>query len=127
MGFAGRDGLELAEAVLQAGEHHLLLVQRPQTVPTPRADLVTTGEPGKDDVLFAARLVRHVGAQATLMSVLDHGLPIRPCRSELSGFWPEACGPWKSSAFQLKQSCASAPSPRLLLRNLPRAGTICSP
>jgi ABC-type Fe3+/spermidine/putrescine transport system ATPase subunit len=74
MGFSGRDDLELAEQVLQAGEHHLLLVQRPHTVPSNALICVTTGEPGKDDVLFAARLVRHMGAQATLMSVLDdHG------------------------------------------------------
>jgi nucleotide-binding universal stress UspA family protein len=31
---------------------------------------VTGGEPGKEDVLFAGRLLRHLGAQATLMSVV---------------------------------------------------------
>jgi len=31
---------------------------------------VATGEPGKDDVQFTARLVRHLGAEATLLSVL---------------------------------------------------------
>jgi nucleotide-binding universal stress UspA family protein len=31
---------------------------------------VANGEPGKDDVQFTARLVRHLGAEATLLSVL---------------------------------------------------------
>ena len=59
--------------MLQAGDHHLLLVSRPQDVPTRSLICVTTGEPGKDDVLFAGRLVRHVGAEATLMSILENG------------------------------------------------------
>jgi sulfate transport system ATP-binding protein len=70
MGFTPSDGLELAESILQAGEHNLLLVPRAQDVPMRALIAVTTGEPGKDDVLFAGRLVRHVGAQATLLSVL---------------------------------------------------------
>lgn len=32
---------------------------------------MTTGEPGKDDILFAGRLVRHAGAHATLLSVVE--------------------------------------------------------
>jgi sulfate transport system ATP-binding protein len=63
-------GFELAEQILQSGEHHLLLV--PHAVPKLERVLVcvAAGEPGKDDVLFTARLVRHLGAQATLLSVL---------------------------------------------------------
>jgi nucleotide-binding universal stress UspA family protein len=36
---------------------------------------VAVGEPGKDDVQFAARLVRHIRASATILTVLagDHG------------------------------------------------------
>jgi nucleotide-binding universal stress UspA family protein len=71
IGFNKADGLEVAEGIMQAGEHNLLLVSRPQEVPTRALIAVTTGEPGKDDILFAGRLVRHVGAQATLMSVLE--------------------------------------------------------
>jgi nucleotide-binding universal stress UspA family protein len=56
---------------LQVGEHNLLLVPRAQEVPTRALIAATTGEPGKDDVLFAGRLVRHVGARATLISVLE--------------------------------------------------------
>jgi sulfate transport system ATP-binding protein len=46
---------------------------------------VTSGEPGKDDVLFAGRLVRHVGAEATLLSVLpqdDNHLALTQSRTE---------------------------------------------
>jgi nucleotide-binding universal stress UspA family protein len=71
IGFNKANGLEVAESILQAGEHNLLLVARPQEVPTRALIAVTTGEPGKDDILFAGRLVRHVGAQATLLSVLE--------------------------------------------------------
>lgn len=71
MGFNKTKGLDLAEDILQVGAHNLLLVPRPQETPRRALIAVTTGEPGKDDILFAGRLVRHVGAQATLLSVLD--------------------------------------------------------
>jgi sulfate transport system ATP-binding protein len=66
-------GFELAEQILQSGEHHLLMV--PQAPPKLERVLVcvAAGEPGKDDVLFTARLVRHLGADATLLSVLPRG------------------------------------------------------
>jgi sulfate transport system ATP-binding protein len=60
----------LAENMLQVGEHHLLLVPCAQQAPGQALICVASGEPGKDDVLFAGRLVRHLGAAATLMSVL---------------------------------------------------------
>ncbi len=65
-----KDDLETAQLILQAGEHHLLMVRRPG--PSPRQVLICTavGEPGKEDVQFAARLVRHLGATGTLVSVL---------------------------------------------------------
>lgn len=74
MGFNKTEGLDLAEEILQVGKHNLLLVPHAQEGNTHRAALiaVTTGEPGKDDILFAGRLVRHVGAQATLLSVLEN-------------------------------------------------------
>ncbi len=73
MSFDPAGGLDLAESILQAGEHNVLLVSRPQEVPTHALIAATTSEPGKDDVLFAGRLVRHVGARATLVSVLEDG------------------------------------------------------
>jgi sulfate/thiosulfate transport system ATP-binding protein len=71
MGFNKADSLELAESILQTGEHNLMLVPRAQDAPARALIAVTTGEPGKDDILFAGRLVRHVGASATLMSVVE--------------------------------------------------------
>ncbi len=71
LGFGQPHSLELAESLLQCGEHHLLLTPRAQDAPTHALIAVTTGEPGKDDILFAGRLVRHAGASATLMSVVE--------------------------------------------------------
>lgn len=69
-GFHFQEDLGLAEAILQSGEHNLLLVPAPQAVPTHALLSVTAGEPAKDDVFFAGRLVYHLGAEATLATVL---------------------------------------------------------
>jgi sulfate/thiosulfate transport system ATP-binding protein len=69
-GFRNQEDLGLAEAILQAGDHNLLLVPAPQVVPTHALISVTAGEPAKDDVFFAGRLVYHLGADATLATVL---------------------------------------------------------
>jgi sulfate transport system ATP-binding protein len=85
LGFQRQESVELAEQILQSGEHHLLLVSQPQPAPTRALICVTSGEPGKDDVLFAGRLVRHVGAEATLLSVLpqeEAGQPLARSRAE---------------------------------------------
>lgn len=70
MGFNAQEDIATAEGILRTGEHHLLLVPAPQPTPSRALICVTSGEPGKDDVLFAGRLVRHLGAEATLLSVL---------------------------------------------------------
>ena len=70
LGFGHLEDLQLAEQILEVGEHHLLLVPRPQPAPGKALICVASGEPGKDDVLFAGRLVRHLSAEATLLSVL---------------------------------------------------------
>jgi sulfate/thiosulfate transport system ATP-binding protein len=69
LGFGYQEDTRLAEQILEVGEHHLLLVPQPQPVPVKALICVATGEPGKDDVLFAGRLVRHLSAEATLLSV----------------------------------------------------------
>jgi nucleotide-binding universal stress UspA family protein len=78
------DSVDLAEQILRVGEHHLLLV--PRALPTFSRVLicVAAGEPGKDDVLFTGRLVRHLGASATLLSVLprEGGHPQVRARTE---------------------------------------------
>jgi hypothetical protein len=65
------DGLgDLMRQLLNAGDHHVLLVREAQ--PSIARALVCVGvsEPGKQDVLFVARLLRHIGAEATLLSVV---------------------------------------------------------
>jgi sulfate transport system ATP-binding protein len=87
-GFPERDRVGLAERLLQTGDHNLLLVP-PHAAPTGRAAAapkpasevvparalicVAVGEPAKEDVLFAGRLVRHLGTEVTIMTVLPEG------------------------------------------------------
>jgi sulfate transport system ATP-binding protein len=69
-----RDGLETAERVLAAGQHHLLLapaaVTAVATAPARLLICVAVGEPGKEDVSFTGRLARHLGAEATILTVI---------------------------------------------------------
>jgi sulfate transport system ATP-binding protein len=69
----------LAESLLRLGEHHLLLTPAIDSEPTRALVCVTGGEPGKEDVLFAGRFLRHLSAHATLLSVI----PASPSNSEL--------------------------------------------
>jgi sulfate transport system ATP-binding protein len=80
----------LAERLLVAGDHSLFLVpseegptaSRPAGTPDPGAVrvpakaliCVAVGEPAKEDILFAGRLIRHLGSEVTIMTVLpeDH-------------------------------------------------------
>jgi sulfate transport system ATP-binding protein len=71
LGFHHQEDIPLAEGILQAGEHHLLLATRPQAIPNRALVCITGGEPGKDDVLFAGRLVRHLSAEASVLSVVS--------------------------------------------------------
>ncbi|MBM3317456.1 MAG: ATP-binding cassette domain-containing protein [Candidatus Eisenbacteria bacterium] len=59
-----------AERLLESQEHHLLLAPSPPR-PVPQRVLISVaaGEAGKYDVLFAGRLIRHLGAAATVLSV----------------------------------------------------------
>lgn len=56
--------------LLRIGDHHLLLVPTAHAEPGNALVCVAGGEPGKEDVLFAGRFLRHLGAQATLLSVI---------------------------------------------------------
>jgi sulfate transport system ATP-binding protein len=71
MGHDGQSSVALAERLLQWSQPHLLLVPKEQPVPTHALICVASGEPGKEDVLFSGRLVRHLGASATLLAVLS--------------------------------------------------------
>lgn len=74
----------LAQTLLQHGEHHVLLIPGEQPVTRRALICVATGEPGKEDVLFAGRLVRHLGAEAQLLAVLppEDSDPALPARAE---------------------------------------------
>jgi sulfate transport system ATP-binding protein len=72
-GFVPPGGAALAEGILQSGEHHLLLVPGQHPTPTRALICVTGSEPGKEDVLFAGRFLRHLGTEATLLSILPAG------------------------------------------------------
>ena len=69
VGWRPMEGVEMAEQILRKGDHHLLLAARPGARIEKALVCVTSGEPGKDDVLFAGRLLRHLGASAKLFTV----------------------------------------------------------
>jgi sulfate transport system ATP-binding protein len=71
VGWRPVEGVGFAEQILQAGDHHLLLAAHPGARLEKALVCAASGEPGKDDVLFAGRLLRHVGAQAKLFTVLN--------------------------------------------------------
>jgi sulfate transport system ATP-binding protein len=65
LGAQPQGSIDITEQQLHVGEHHLLLVPGPTATPSRFLICVTSGEPGKDDVLFAGRLARHLGAETT--------------------------------------------------------------
>jgi sulfate transport system ATP-binding protein len=71
VGWRPVEGIGIAEQILQSGDHHLLLAAHPGARLEKALVCAASGEPGKDDVLFAGRLLRHVGAQAKLLTVVN--------------------------------------------------------
>jgi nucleotide-binding universal stress UspA family protein len=62
---------------MHASEHHVLVV-RQGAAPFERALLcVAGGEQGKVDILFASRLLRHIGAEVTVLIVVPGVRPDR--------------------------------------------------
>jgi sulfate transport system ATP-binding protein len=82
LGCDPRKNIAAAEQVLQIGDHHVLLVPAAGPTPTRALICVAGGEPGKDDVLFAGRLARHLGAAATLFSVIPNEHQANRARAE---------------------------------------------
>ena len=70
MGWRPTAGFQQPEQVLQAGNHHLLLATEPAARLSKALICLASGEPGKDTVNFAGRLLRHMGADATLLTVI---------------------------------------------------------
>jgi sulfate transport system ATP-binding protein len=69
------DAPEAASRAMRASEHHVLVV-RESGAPIERALLcVAGGEQGKVDILFAGRLLRHIGAEVTVMIVVPGDKP----------------------------------------------------
>ena len=60
----------LLDALLQLGEQHLLLVPCPQPTPARALICIVASEPSKQDIPVAGRLLRHLGAEVTLLAVL---------------------------------------------------------
>lgn len=58
--------------------HHLLLVPGPAPAPSRLLVCVAVGEPGKADIRFAERLAWQLGAQATVLTVIDGSLDEPP-------------------------------------------------
>ncbi|MFH1143511.1 MAG: ATP-binding cassette domain-containing protein [Candidatus Eisenbacteria bacterium] len=69
------DVLAATESMLEAQEHPVLLVPSVRAVPQRVLICVEAGELGKHDVLFAGRLIRHLGAAATVLSVVPDESP----------------------------------------------------
>ena len=76
----------MAEQVLQSGDHQVLLVPQPQSALARVLICAASGEPSKEDVLFAGRLVRHLGAETTLMTVLPETDNPSPARVRVERF-----------------------------------------
>ena len=72
----------VAARLLAAGPDHLLLVTHAQPLPSRALVSARGGEPGKEEVLFAASLLHYLGAQATLLSVVPAEAPTLRARSE---------------------------------------------
>ena len=70
-GMPARDDYEDLERELAACDHHLVLVPGATALPRSALVCVAVGEPGKEDILFAGRLLRHLGARATIACVLS--------------------------------------------------------
>ena len=71
MGWRPTSGYDQPEQVLRAGNHHLLLATEPKARISKALVCLASGEPGKDTVNFAGRLLRHIGAEATLLTVIQ--------------------------------------------------------
>jgi sulfate/thiosulfate transport system ATP-binding protein len=70
LGWRPAAGTGQIEQALAIGDHHLFLATQPAARLSKALICLASGEPGKDTVLFAGRLLRHMGAEATLMTVV---------------------------------------------------------
>ncbi len=71
MGWRPTAGVQQLEQVLRSIDHHLFLATQPSTRLNRALVCLASGEPGKDTVTFAGRLLRHIGAEATLLTAIS--------------------------------------------------------
>ncbi|MBI3447723.1 MAG: ATP-binding cassette domain-containing protein [Acidobacteria bacterium] len=77
-GLPARDLGDSVERLLRASDAHLLLVPGERVESGPPARVLVSaavGEPGKQTILFAGRVVRHFGAEIRILTVLSPGAP----------------------------------------------------
>jgi hypothetical protein len=75
-GLPARDATAFAESLLETVDSHLLLVpatRREAGMPASVLICAAAGEPGKETIFFAGRLIRHFGATALLVTVVPPG------------------------------------------------------
>ncbi|MFN2304520.1 MAG: ATP-binding cassette domain-containing protein, partial [Anaerolineales bacterium] len=63
-------GYSQPEGALEIGDHHIFLATQPVARLNRALICLESGEPGKDNVDFSGRFLRHMGAEATLMTVI---------------------------------------------------------
>ncbi len=63
------------DELLCSGEHHILLVPDRVAPPTRVLICATAGESGKQDVVVAGRILRHLGVSATVLTALHEDTP----------------------------------------------------
>lgn len=71
MGWRPTAGTQQMKSILNLGNYHLLLATEPINNIRRALICLASGEPGKDTVVFAGRLLRHIGAEATLITVVS--------------------------------------------------------
>jgi len=74
LGWRPTAGYNQPELLLQTGDQHVFLATTPKAHLTRALICLASGEPGKDVVSFAGRLLRHMGADATLLTAMPENL-----------------------------------------------------
>ena len=86
LGWRPPAGFGQLEQTLSSGDHHLLLSTQPVARLSKALICLASGEPGKDTVLFAGRLLRHMGAEATLMTVVPETMQSDSSKNRINRF-----------------------------------------
>jgi hypothetical protein len=118
MGLDGAESIALAKEVLQTGSHHLLLVPCAQSTPKHALICVANGEPGKEGVLFTGRLIRHLGANATLLTVLPDGETSHQAHQRVARFLSAGVRTLQTLGVEAKTAVRNGPVHEQILAEL---------